>query len=67
MLMQESHIHSLINVLRYCYLDDSFQGEAGLVSNDALLRVFQIKELDYMTHVVLRMYENTEVLLLLEF
>lgn len=59
--MQESHIHALINVLRYCYLDDALQGENSLVSCAALHRLFDTKELDYLTHVVLRMYENTLV------
>ncbi|KAJ7538636.1 hypothetical protein O6H91_11G057700 [Diphasiastrum complanatum] len=59
----ESHIHSLINVLRYCHLDESLQGEPGLVTNAALLRIHETKELDYLTHVVLRMYENTAVTL----
>lgn len=58
---QESHIHALINVLRYCYLDDALQGESSLVSPAALHRLFDTKELDYLTHVVLRMYENTLV------
>ncbi|OAE33561.1 hypothetical protein AXG93_2139s1140 [Marchantia polymorpha subsp. ruderalis] len=57
----ESHIHALINVLRYCYLDDTLCGESSLVSDEALQRLFQVKELDYLTHVVLRMYENTAV------
>lgn len=59
--MQESHIHSLINIIRYCHLDDSLKGEAGLVSDEDLQRIFEIKELDYLTHIVLRMYENTAV------
>ncbi|XP_024390949.1 inositol hexakisphosphate and diphosphoinositol-pentakisphosphate kinase VIP1 isoform X2 [Physcomitrium patens] len=57
----ESHIHSLINIIRYCHLDDSLKGEAGLVSDEDLQRIFEIKELDYLTHIVLRMYENTAV------
>ncbi|CAM6083123.1 unnamed protein product [Calypogeia fissa] len=57
----ESHIHALINVLRYCYLDDALQGENSLVSCTALHRLFETKELDYLTHVVIRMYENTLV------
>jgi inositol hexakisphosphate/diphosphoinositol-pentakisphosphate kinase len=57
----ESHIHSLINVIRYCQLDDSLKGEPGLVANEGLKRIFETKELDYLTHVVLRMYENTAV------
>ncbi|URD96677.1 acid phosphatase [Musa troglodytarum] len=59
----ESHIHSLMNVLRYCNLDESLQGEDSLVCNSALERVFKTKELDYMSYIVLRMFENTEVAL----
>lgn len=51
----------MINVLRYCHLDESLKGEPGLVSNEGLQRIFDIKELDYLTHIVLRMYENTAV------
>ncbi|KAL9257942.1 Inositol hexakisphosphate and diphosphoinositol-pentakisphosphate kinase VIP2-like protein [Drosera capensis] len=57
----ESHIHSLMNVLRYCNLDESLQGEDSLVCHSALERLFRTKELDYMSYVVLRMFENTEV------
>ncbi|VFQ96907.1 unnamed protein product [Cuscuta campestris] len=57
----ESHIHSLMNVLRYCNLDESLQGEESLVCDNALERLFRTKELDYMSYIVLRMFENTEV------
>ncbi|KAJ3696088.1 hypothetical protein LUZ60_001465 [Juncus effusus] len=57
----ESHIHSLMNVLRYCNLDESLQGEEGLVSLNALERLFKTRELDYMSYIVLRMFENVEV------
>ncbi|GBG59071.1 hypothetical protein CBR_g24415 [Chara braunii] len=57
----ESHMHALINVLRYCQLDESLAGEHALVSDDALLRLHQTTELDYLTHIVVRMYENIEV------
>ncbi|KAK9067247.1 hypothetical protein SSX86_014573 [Deinandra increscens subsp. villosa] len=57
----ESHIHSLMNVLRYCNLDGSLQGEASLVCDSALERLLKTKELDYMSHIVLRMFENIEV------
>uniref|UniRef100_A0A803LSV1 Inositol hexakisphosphate and diphosphoinositol-pentakisphosphate kinase n=1 Tax=Chenopodium quinoa TaxID=63459 RepID=A0A803LSV1_CHEQI len=57
----ESHIHSLMNVLRYCNLDESLQGEEGLVCLSALERLFKTKELDYMSYIVLRMFENIEV------
>jgi len=59
--MQESHIHSLINILWYCHLDDSLKGEPGLVSNEGLQHLSEIKELDYLTHIVLRMFENIAV------
>ncbi|CAN0924389.1 Inositol hexakisphosphate and diphosphoinositol-pentakisphosphate kinase VIP2 [Linum grandiflorum] len=56
----ESHIHSLMNVLRYCNLDESLQGENSLLCDTALERLHNTKELDYMSHIVLRMFENTE-------
>ncbi|KAL6325331.1 hypothetical protein AAG906_023176 [Vitis piasezkii] len=59
----ESHIHSLMNVLRYCNLDDSLLGEDSLVCDNALERLYRTKELDYMSYLVLRMFENTEVAL----
>ncbi|CAK9175382.1 unnamed protein product [Ilex paraguariensis] len=59
----ESHIHSLMNVLRYCNLDESLQEEASLVYDNALEHLFRTKELDYMSYIVLRMFENTEVAL----
>ncbi|KAI7742421.1 hypothetical protein M8C21_022902, partial [Ambrosia artemisiifolia] len=57
----ESHIHSVMNVLRYCNLDGSLQGEASLFCDGALERLLKTKELDYMSHIVLRMFENVEV------
>ncbi|KAG6741698.1 hypothetical protein POTOM_054975 [Populus tomentosa] len=60
----ESHIHSLMNVLRYCNLDESLQGEDSLVCQNALERLYKTKELDYMSYIVLRMFENTEVVAL---
>ncbi|XP_041999070.1 inositol hexakisphosphate and diphosphoinositol-pentakisphosphate kinase VIP1-like isoform X3 [Salvia splendens] len=57
----ESHIHSLMNVLRYCNLDESLQGENSLVCDNALDRLHRTKELDYMSYIVLRLFENTEV------
>lgn len=58
---QESHIHSLMNVLRYCNLDESLQGEESLICQNALERLCKTKELDYMSYIVLRLFENTEV------
>ncbi|XP_022635701.1 inositol hexakisphosphate and diphosphoinositol-pentakisphosphate kinase VIP2 isoform X3 [Vigna radiata var. radiata] len=57
----ESHIHSLMNVLRYCNLDESLLEEESLVCYNALQRLYKTKELDYMSYIVLRMFENTEV------
>ncbi|KAI4389068.1 hypothetical protein MLD38_001332 [Melastoma candidum] len=59
----ESHIHSLMNVLRYCNLDESHQGEDSLLSECGLERLHKTKELDYMSYIVLRMFESTEVAL----
>ncbi|KAL6960705.1 Inositol hexakisphosphate and diphosphoinositol-pentakisphosphate kinase vip2 [Sarracenia purpurea var. burkii] len=59
----ESHIHSLMNVLRYCNLDECLQGEDSLICHSALERLSRTKELDYMSYIVLRMFENTEVAL----
>ncbi|GMY13565.1 inositol hexakisphosphate and diphosphoinositol-pentakisphosphate kinase VIP2 isoform X3, partial [Fagus crenata] len=59
----ESHIHSVMNVLRYCNLDESLLGEDSLVCHNALERLYKTKELDYMSYIVLRMFENTEVAL----
>ncbi|MBA0799568.1 hypothetical protein Gohar_010078, partial [Gossypium harknessii] len=56
----ESHIHSLMNVLRYCNLDESLQGEDSLICQTALKRLYKTKELDYMSYIVIRMFENTE-------
>ncbi|GLT74090.1 hypothetical protein SLA2020_459110 [Shorea laevis] len=57
----ESHIHSLMNVLRYCNLDESLQGEDSLVCQSAMERLHKTKELDYMSYIVIRMFESTEV------
>lgn len=59
----ESHIHSLMNVIRYCNLDESLVGEDSLACHSALERLHKTKELDYMSYIVLRMFENTEVAL----
>ncbi|KAL7135752.1 hypothetical protein ABFS83_11G119400 [Erythranthe nasuta] len=59
----ESHIHSLMNVLRYCNLDESLQEEPSLVCDNALDRLYRTKELDYMSYIVFRLFENTEVAL----
>ncbi|KAL1538650.1 Inositol hexakisphosphate and diphosphoinositol-pentakisphosphate kinase vip2 [Salvia divinorum] len=59
----ESHIHSMMNVLRYCHLDESLQGEPSLVCDSTLERLCRTKELDYMSYIVFRLFENTELAL----
>ena len=50
-----------MNVLRYCNLDESLLGEDSLVCHNGLERLHKTKELDYMSYIVLRMFENTAV------
>ncbi|KAK9821974.1 hypothetical protein WJX81_008214 [Elliptochloris bilobata] len=57
----ESHMHSLINVLRYSHCGREGGGDGGLVSEEAMRRLRDTTELDYLTHVVFRMYENKRV------
>ncbi|KAK9799737.1 hypothetical protein WJX73_006464 [Symbiochloris irregularis] len=59
----ESHVHSLVNVLRFSHLDPdtgTAKGE-GLLSEEAMQMLHDATELDYLTHIVFRMYENTRV------
>lgn len=51
-----------MNVIRYCNLDESLVGEDSLACHSALERLHKTKELDYMSYIVLRMFENTEVI-----
>ena len=44
LMEQESHIHSLMNVLRYCNMDESLQGEESLISQNALFSFFATLE-----------------------
>ena len=50
-----------MNVIRYCNLDDSLLEEDSLVCDNGLERLYKTKELDYMSYIVLRMFENVEV------
>lgn len=51
----ESHCHSLVNVLRFCQIGLGSDGIIGPTGQDIL---HHTPELDYMTHVVMRMFEN---------
>lgn len=53
----ESHCHSLVNVLRYCHLGMG-AGAQGLLSEAGQRVLHESRELDYMTHIVFRMFEN---------
>ncbi|WIA10711.1 hypothetical protein OEZ85_010886 [Tetradesmus obliquus] len=72
----ESHIHSLVNVLRYCHLPPPPAGVAGdgpsgqqqqqqqqppLITPEAEGLLADTSEFDYLTHIVFRMYENKQV------
>jgi inositol hexakisphosphate/diphosphoinositol-pentakisphosphate kinase len=50
-----------MNVIRYCNLDESLNGQESLVCRSSLYQLFKTRELDYMSYIVLRMFENTEV------
>ncbi|KAK9917336.1 hypothetical protein WJX75_003277 [Coccomyxa subellipsoidea] len=56
----ESHMHSLINVLRFAHLSRETAAES-LLSDVAQEMLRNTTELDYMTHIVFRMYENKRV------
>mmetsp|Transcript_1803 Transcript_1803/g.4010 ORF Transcript_1803/g.4010 Transcript_1803/m.4010 type:complete len:272 (-) Transcript_1803:515-1330(-) len=56
----ESHIHSLVNVLRFAHLRPGYQG-APVVNPDCENLLENTPEFDYLTHIVFRMYENKGV------
>lgn len=49
----ESHIHSLVNVLRYCHLGREDENPLIGALGESLLE--QAKEKDYLTQIVLQM------------
>ena len=51
----ESHIHTLLNVIRHC--DHAHDG-GGIVSPEGKRILEDTKELDYLSQVVFRMFEN---------
>ena len=56
----ESHVTSLINVLRYWadVIAEEYNVEHSLISSDALEMLSATPELDYLSHIVFRLYEN---------
>ncbi|GAX74145.1 hypothetical protein CEUSTIGMA_g1594.t1 [Chlamydomonas eustigma] len=57
----ESHIHSLISVLRFCNLGDNVKVSKGLLTQEGQSLLEGCSEFDYLTHIVFRMYENKAV------
>ncbi|KAJ9510909.1 hypothetical protein QJQ45_027864 [Haematococcus lacustris] len=56
----ESHIHSLVNVFRFASLREGYEGPP-LVAGSGQELLDSTPEFDYLTHIVLRMYENKAV------
>jgi hypothetical protein len=57
----ESHCHSLVNVLRYCQLGLGTDFHQGLLSEVGQRLLHETSELDYMTHIVFRMFERKKL------
>ncbi|KAL3145933.1 hypothetical protein ABBQ38_015296 [Trebouxia sp. C0009 RCD-2024] len=53
----ESHVHSLINVLRFSHLAGD-SPVSPMVTEEAQQMLHDATELDYLTHIIIRMYEN---------
>eukprot|EP00123_Amoebidium_parasiticum_P001100 comp12106_c0_seq1/m.6841 comp12106_c0_seq1/g.6841 ORF comp12106_c0_seq1/g.6841 comp12106_c0_seq1/m.6841 type:complete len:972 (-) comp12106_c0_seq1:73-2988(-) len=51
----ESHIHSMLNVLRY-----GIDGGKGLVSDQAMGSIEEIPEINYLSQIIFMLYENYE-------
>lgn len=52
----ESHMHTLLNVLRY-----ACPGQAPMLSEEGIRIIAETEELSYLTHVVFRMFERKGV------
>jgi hypothetical protein len=52
----ESHLHTLLNVLRY-----EVPGQAPMLSEEGLALINSTRELSYLTHIVFRMFERKGV------
>ncbi|ACO62675.1 predicted protein, partial [Micromonas commoda] len=57
----ESHIHSLLNVLKYCNLEAFTKTNPPSLVSHRLETLGGIGDLDYLTHIVFRMYECFDV------
>jgi len=50
----ESHMHTLLNVLRYPGLDDT-----PIICQDGLNLMDSISEINYLSHIVIRLFEDS--------
>jgi len=55
----ESHIHALMNVLKYCRLKGCTDEEK--ITPEVDNSVFDVTEYDYLSHLVFRLYENPQL------
>ena len=55
----ESHIHALMNVLKYCRSKNADGTEGGSIKIDS--HIMDNAEYDYLSHLVFRLYENPQV------
>lgn len=54
----ESHVHSLVNAFRY--VGDNLPS-GSFLSQESSKLLAEVSELDYLTHIVFRLYENFKV------
>lgn len=50
----ESHIHGILNVLRYGYSSNGLRA----VTEDGMRALDEVPEYDYLSHILLRLFEN---------
>lgn len=55
----ESHIHALMNVLKYCKLPNAENSQKD--NPEVNPNVLNVPEYDYLSHLVFRLYENPQV------
>lgn len=53
----ESHLHSLLNSLRYAHLNVEAKSEVPRLEAKPRAEVGEVDEINYLTHIVIRVYE----------